>query len=499
MDLELLELITFVSKNKIKNIEILGANNANNSMVQRFYNKLTEQAFTTEEEAANYFFNTDENNRNYKELKRRLKKRLLNTVLFIDVNQEGFTTLQKAYYSSQKDLATASVLYYRAMYNSAIPLLLKLLKQAIKYKFVDIIVQAASMLTAYYGVAQQNLKKLDYYSSLLEKANKALLLEYDALKYVVRLQIGYTKQANNPKAIHEMAKGFYEKLAPFKDDFTSFRFHLYFRVIESSIYTSNWEIEKWYASSQEAISFFKKEIPYFTTAIQHFLKKKIECCLLLGKYDEGIASVKELSSIKGKTINSIINSKRYYIQLLLCIQKYEEAFNEYRSISQKKEFKSVPGYFSEHWKVIEAYLNYLILVQKVNPQKKKKFSIGKFLNEVPEYSKEKRAGNIPILIIQTLFFIQRKQYGLTDRRLETLNKYRVRYLEQGTNIRSKLFIKMLQQIPKGHYNKSVVIPKTTVLLEQLKEITGAHSKQLSHTEIIPYEHLWEMVLESLNS
>ena len=110
-----------------------------------------------------------------------------------------------------------------------------------------------------------------------------------------------------------------------------------------------------------------------------------------------------------------------------------------------------------------------------------------------EYSKEKRAGNIPILIIQTLLFIQRKQYGLADRRLETLNKYRVRYLEQDTNIRSKLFIKMLLQIPKGHFDQSKVSEKTTDLLEQLTNTSKADSKQLVYTEIIPYEHLWGMV------
>ena len=161
---------------------------------------------TTENEAAAYFFNTDEQNRNYKELKKRLKKRLLNTVLFIDVNQTGFTTWQKAYYSSQKDLATASVLYYRAMYNAAVPLLVKVLKKATKYKFVDIIVQAASMLASYYGVALQNLKKLDYYSALLEKANEALRLEYKALNYVVRLQVEYTNQSHHLKATYKIGQ-----------------------------------------------------------------------------------------------------------------------------------------------------------------------------------------------------------------------------------------------------------------------------------------------------
>jgi hypothetical protein len=116
---------------------------------------------------------------------------------------------------------------------------------------------------------------------------------------------------------------------------------------------------------------------------------------------------------------------------------------------------------------------------------------------VPKYSKEKTAGNIPILIIQILFFIHRQQYGLTVRRLETLNKYRVRYLEEGTNIRSKIFIKMLLQIPKADFKREKVKVKTEILLQELTETNRATSKQEVYTELVPYEHLWNLLLQTL--
>ena len=54
MDKELEELMRFVPRNKVKNIEVIGQANANNSMTQEFYYKLSEQAFETEKEAADY-------------------------------------------------------------------------------------------------------------------------------------------------------------------------------------------------------------------------------------------------------------------------------------------------------------------------------------------------------------------------------------------------------------------------------------------------------------
>ena len=497
MDIELLELVTFLDKNKTNNLKIIGQENASPSMVQEFYIKLCEKAFQTEDEAAQYFFQSDANNRNYKELKRRLKNRLLDTVLFIDVNQEGFTSYQKAYYSSQKELSAASILYYRGMYKAAVPILLKLEKRAVRNCFMDILVQTAATLMGYYGVVLQDLKKVDHYSQLLAKANKGLFLEHKALEYNTKLQIFHTHQKPNLNVVNERAKVFFAELKREKTDFVSHRFLIYYWNIEHIIYSTGWELGKWLDSSNQIIAFLKQEIPSFTVAIQHFLKRKIDCCLFLEKYQEGFEAVEELSATQGKTVMSTINTSRYQVQLLLCTRSYQEAYDIFLANSKKRIFKSLPVHYLELWKIIEAFLNYFILIKKIDSKEKKRFSIGKFLNEVPKYSKEKTAGNIPILIIQILFFIHRQQYGLTVRRLETLNKYRVRYLEEGTNIRSKIFIKMLLQIPKANFKGDRVKMKTKALLQELNETSKVSSRQEVYTELVPYEHLWNLLLQTL--
>ena len=497
MDAELLELVTFLNKNKTKNLEIIGQENASPSMVQEFYTKLCEKAFQTEDQVAQYFFQSDANNRNYKELKRRLKSRLLDTVLFIDVNQEGFTSYQKAYYSSQKELSAASILYYRGMYKAAVPLLLKLEKRAVKNCFMDILVQTAAMLIGYNGLVLQDLKKVDHYSQLLAKANKGLFLEQKALEYNAKLQIIHTQQKPKLRVLNERAKVFFEELNKEKTDFVSYRFLIYYWNIEHIIYFAGWELVKWLDSSNQIIAFLKKEIPAFSAARLHFLKRKVDCCLLLEKYEEGLLAVEEMSNTKGKTVLSDINCNKYRIQLLLCTKNHQEAYKCFVATSKKRSFSKLPMGNQEFWKIIEAYLNYFIEIKQIAPKKKKRFSIGIFLNEVPKYSKEKTAGNIPILIIQILFFIHRQQYGLTVRRLETLNKYRVRYLEEDTNIRSKIFIKMLLQIPKADFKGDRVKVKTKALLQELNETSKVSSKQEVYTELVPYEHLWNLLLQTL--
>ena len=70
-------------------------------------------------------------------------------------------------------------------------------------------------------------------------------------------------------------------------------------------------------------------------------------------------------------------------------------------------------------------------------------------------------------------------------------------MEEGTNIRSKIFIKMLLQIPKADFQGEKVKIKTEVLLQELIETNKATSKQEVYTELVPYEHLWNLLLQTL--
>jgi len=56
---------------------------------------------------------------------------------------------------------------------------------------------------------------------------------------------------------------------------------------------------------------------------------------------------------------------------------------------------------------------------------------------------------------------------------------------------------MLLQLPKCHYHKQAVIRKTKQLKSRMSEVPINVASQGSETEYIPYETLWEFVLDSL--
>ena len=58
---------------------------------------------------------------------------------------------------------------------------------------------------------------------------------------------------------------------------------------------------------------------------------------------------------------------------------------------------------------------------------------------------------------------------------------------------------MLIIIPKSNFHKQAIIRKTKQLRRKLESVPIEVAKQSNEVEIVPYEILWELVLDSLDN
>ena len=190
--------------------------------------------------------------------------------------------------------------------------------------------------------------------------------------------------------------------------------------------------------------------------------------------------------------------KELEILFLFSHKKYMESIKVYHKVKIKIKDKSLNRLSKDRWKIMEAYVH--VATETLDSTTKKKyFSISKFMNEVPIYSKDKRTYNVSILVAQMSLFIIRKNYDRAMERIEPLNKYASRYLKRNETFRSNCFIKMLIEIPKYNFNKLRVERHTKKLREKLSTMSLADSQQAFFSEIIPYENLWEIIMDSLDA
>jgi hypothetical protein len=83
--------------------------------------------------------------------------------------------------------------------------------------------------------------------------------------------------------------------------------------------------------------------------------------------------------------------------------------------------------------------------------------------------------------------------------VEALEQYCYRYLRGENEQRSRLFLKMFIAIPLSGFDPKVIEKRTERYLQTLSNIPLQLANQAYEIEVIPYETLWGLIMNSLKS
>jgi len=181
-------------------------------------------------------------------------------------------------------------------------------------------------------------------------------------------------------------------------------------------------------------------------------------------------------------------------------KNYAEAYKHLAIVMGHPKFIQVYQNYREPWYIKEAFIAFLVKKNKVeidksNLPKLRNFKLSRFLNELPQFSKDKRGLNITINIIHVLFLLIEEKYDQALDKFTALKQYSFRYLKKPEYIRQRNFIKMMLKIPAGNYQASLIRKKTQKYYEVLLANPMDFSEQAMNVEVIPYEILWEEILD----
>lgn len=498
---DLKELAKGVNKNKVKQIQILGANSQSETIFDNFYQALLDDRFETDEEYAAFFYDNPKSKAFYK-LKERLEERLINTVFFVDINKKNQTAIQKAYYTCYKNLSAIRILIGKSIRKSSISLAKKTIKKSIEYGFSDVTFELARILKTHYSTFEADVKKFEYYRKISTTFSEILSEENDIEDFSALIVLEHNNRTILKKEREEFFKGKYLETKLIMGKHYSYKlsnYGFFYRFLYLEL-TCNWK--KLVEEYQNFIDYHKMHLkPVSSFQKGNFMKRKVTGLFMLKQYDlaEKIA-YEALSQFPEGTHNW------FYVQeYILRIQYFTKKFSQLDRIIEivyafKKSFHF--NRWEENFKIHEALISYLKLIGKIKPDKTvnneiKKFRFGKFLNEVPNHSKDKKGSNITILILQILFLLEDRKYDVLIDKAEALKIYTQRYLKGDGTFRSNCFIKMLLSLPAGNFERAQVEQKAQKHLDHLLSMPIEKARQSAELEIMPYEMLWEFVLESL--
>ena len=107
---------------------------------------LVKEVFETDEAASKHLFKADPGNRNYRNTKAKLKKKLLNHLYFLDYKKSDYTAFQNAKYECLHGIHQAKILFMENQSCIAVRRLPGVIKLAREFELVEIVLEALLLL-----------------------------------------------------------------------------------------------------------------------------------------------------------------------------------------------------------------------------------------------------------------------------------------------------------------------------------------------------------------
>lgn len=495
---DILTLIKIAKKKGQRSIQLVNQNFRKKEISKDnlLYDGIIQADYKTDEEAAREIFKSDPGNRNYRNAKGKLKQKLLNHLYFLDYDKDIYSAYDKCNYDCLHYLHQCKILINEGANEVAIKLLPQLIKMSIDYECIDIAVEALTLLRNEYTKEgkttpyQETVKELTYqrkfqkavhdceaiYHNILVQVNKSVSARHRALKDISPAII----------KIEETAKKFKSASLEVLAAKLQLQYNKFTGNFEANVKLCT-AIEKKHLQpehSQVVVNFDKREVAFNKLYAYFCLKDALNG----GAYAEKSMKLFKVGSA------GWFNFMEYFFLLMMKDQKYKNAGEIYRKIRTHKNYNLLEDKDTDRWQIYRAYLVFV----KDSKLLRWGFDLEELLETKPDFSKELLGYNISTLIIQFLYLLREGKVEEVRKRENDLQQYSSTHLDKRHNYRNSIFIRLLSIVTEKDFNYELIQGKGTTYYKKLvnAQIPG---DLYCDMEIIPYEILWEQILDILKT
>lgn len=497
---DLIELVNLIQRTKFKSAGLLEVILEPESYMGQLYDALAQKKVRSDEDMRAIFPELAKDPGRLATLKSKLKDRLIDAVFLLGYKDPNYNDRQPAFFECTKKWAAAMVLISRNARINGIGLLEKLLRHTEHFEFTELTLDIVRVLRLHYGLVEGDEKRYTYYENRLRECEALWAIERQVETLYTDLVIRYVNSKSDKNAITEKAREYFIQAEPLLAQSTSFKVQIFGRLIETIIYDSQNNYPAMTKACEDAIRFFETKDYQSTLSVQVFYYNLVICYLVDRQFEKSRAILAKFDNYLENGSFNWFKMKELSFFTAMHAEDYQEAYQIFKHVTQHPFFEHLPTPAAELWKILEAYVCFLIYIGLLRPETNGemgagqiKFRLSRFLNEVPVFSKDKRGMNLPVLIIQFLYLLADGKYDTCEERVDALNKYRSRYLNDPETIRSSTFFKMLTMIPASGFDEEVIAGKTQKLRNALDQTPWHTVPQSLEVEIIPYEQLWEII------
>jgi hypothetical protein len=501
----LIEISKIVTKKKVKKIEIFDDQTLKNknSKFNEFYEALMAMKFKNDRDAATFLYACSPTDDKYRQLKSRFRKRLLNTLFFLDVNLPSTSNYDRAYFSCNKDWTLVKILLSNNAEHTASDLAKGILTIALKYHFADIIVNCSRILRGYTSKHGEE-KEFEQYDAYIKQYSNVLEAEIRSEELYQRVTMNYLliQTPETTKELRDRIDIYCDALVSLSEQFESpiVMYNMYlvwaFRYEMLHDWDAMLEVCK---RAEDYIS--NNPTFYQDEKMETFQLKKMSAFLHMRDYKNGkIEAEKSLQNLEDGS-EAWFNFMEYYFLLAMHSDNFINALAIHNRAINHARYKKLPNMEREKWNLYETYLDYIIETQSGdNPaflaHRKRTNKTSKFLNDNILYPKDQRIFTVHFVVAQIMYYLDKSNYSAVTERIDRLKNYANRQLKPEEYYRAINFIRLMQQLSKAEYQVED-LSNVDKYYNRLIDTPFYFRGLVQEMEVIPYEKLWNMMLKSV--
>lgn len=496
------ELVQIITRIKLRSIRKLGFPFSINTQLGEMYELLADDV--GDDELARKLTHQSSKSGAFRRLKSDLSDRLIASLFLVDLSLPSYNSRQQAYYVIHKNWAASKILFGKNARMAAVELAEQTLRQALRYEFNDLAFDLSRNLKMHFGTVAGDHAKYQQYAVECTRLQEILRAEIMAEDNYTRFISEFVRKKAATEVILEEAQKAHLSLCPYTDKLDAYTLHLYAGLLEMGIYTASSDYNAADRVCDKMITFFEKKEYEASVPLQIAYYQKLLCHFQLGTFAQTTDFVNRGLSLLQEGSYNWFKFQETYLVLALHTGELSTAYEVFCQATGHARFKAQQEEIQEYWRILEAYLYFLFILGKLPEaeadKRFTKFRIGRFLNQIPIFSRDKRGVNVSILIIQILLLVSQQRYQDTFAKIDAVEQYCRRHLFTKDTLRSFYFLKALLELPKNSFHKAAVQRKAAKHLDKMNLHPLEEAGQASFlTEIIPFELLWDYIIGLLDN
>ncbi|RMF01512.1 MAG: hypothetical protein D6772_04680, partial [Bacteroidetes bacterium] len=492
-----------VTKKRVKKIEIFDEHSLRNKNIKfnEFYEDITSGLYKNDRDAAQKLYGCTPKDAKYRQLKSRFRKRLLNTLFFLDVNKPSTSNYDQAHFTCHKEWTLVKILQHNGAHQAAITQAKSILTTAQKFQISEIVVNCARLLREYAAKADK-AKDFEHYDKLLKEYSNRLESEIRAEELYQRVIIDYHRPLDADNDLMDRIATYGNTLLSLSEIYPSPLININMFLV----WAMNYEINRQYSALIEVCDRAEKYLEEHPDAYQEerlitFFTKKMSAYLHLGDYLKGRVNAEQCLNKFPEGSRPWFNFMEYYLLLALHTEHYTQAMAIYNRTVGHQKFRKLEQDTREKWQLFEASLQFALYHspyrKKLSPTNRREpFDEDKFSTQVFHFGSKKKILQFHFLALKCCFLIQKRQLIAARDVVDDLQKLANRSLDKKAHVRPINFVRLLLQLRKANF----VIDETRNVDKYLGVIEAhpfTYRGVLSQLEALPLEQLWKLLASRL--